>query len=138
MSEHNHGESSQMLDCVFDAPGDIFAHNISSYPNREDIPQSLVEDPLDGYTRITATENGHKGMLGLRQFATARHILISAVRVTRNESGITHFEGANGFFSGYRLFRKVLVRACSVAGKCEAGSSQELQCATAIDRVNHG
>src|SRR4051794_28660934 len=108
MSEHYHGSCPQMLDRVFVPAGDIFAHNITSYANREDISQSLVEDPLDGYTRITATENGHKGMLGLRQFATARHILISAVRVTRNESGITRFEGANGFSSGYRLFRKVL------------------------------
>src|SRR3954470_23206416 len=138
MSEHNHGESSQMLDRVFDAAGDIFAHNITSYANREDISQSLVEDPLDGYARITATQNGHKGMLGLREFAAPGYILISAVRVTRNESGVTHFESANSFFSGHRLFRKVLVRAKSVAGKCEARSSEELQCATAIDRVNHG
>jgi hypothetical protein len=126
-----------MLDRVFNAPGDLFAHNISSHANREDVSQSLVEDPLDGYARITATENGHKRMLRLREFATPRHILISTVRVTRNESGITHFEGANGFFSGYRFFRKVLVRACSVAGKCEARSSEELQCATPIDRVKH-
>src|SRR3954447_18309199 len=126
-----------MLNRVFDAPGDLFAHDISSHSNREDISQSLIEDPLDGSPRITATQKGHKGMLGLREFATPHHVLISAVRVTRNESGVTHFESVNGFFAGHRFFRKVLVRAKSVAGKCEARGSEELQCATAIDRVNH-
>src|SRR4051812_3673597 len=137
MSEHNHSESSQMLDRVFDAPGDIFTHNISSHANREDISQALVEDPLDGNPRITATQNGHKGMLGLRGFAAPHHIPISAVRVTGNESGVTHSESANGFFAGHGFFRKVPVRAKSGAGKCEASSSEELQCATAIDTVNH-
>src|SRR4051812_25208994 len=126
-----------MLTRLFDPPGALSPHDFSRHSNREDISQSLVEDPLDGNPRITATQNGHKGMLRLREFATPCHILISAVRVTRNESGVTHFESANGFFAGHRFFRKVLVRARSVAGKCDARSSEELQCATAIDRVNH-
>jgi hypothetical protein len=72
MPQDDHQARPELFSGKFDATDLRWSDDITGYANDEQIAQSLIEDDLDGHSRIGTAQNGRERFLARGQLDAAR------------------------------------------------------------------
>jgi hypothetical protein len=93
MTQHDDQTCPKLFGREFNAADLGRSDDVAGDPNDEQIAQALVEDDLDGYTRIGTSENGRERLLARGRFDAAKPARKSiAAAGIRGEAAVTFLQ----------------------------------------------
>lgn len=102
MSQHYNQAATQMIDSVFDASQVFVVNYISRDATYKQIAQTLIKNDLGRHTRIGATDDDGKRMLGVCQFRAPLCCLTGMLQIAARVTTVAFFQLGDCLRGSYR------------------------------------